>query len=167
LSWNGQQQKGGQLHLYDGNNQDLGILTDNEQSFYRTYLPDKGLALRIRVLLSRKLAVLSGSSRIFFDEPNCQGNAYGGEVQGQYPFEISRASEGRYYKGTEDFDGALRTVKSETRLSFTPHPINSQPYEFTMECINQEPEERHVYKLEEIDAPFSEPLAWPPRIVSE
>jgi hypothetical protein len=167
LSWNGQQQKGGQLHLYDGNNQDLGVITEKNLSQYETYLPDKELALIVQVFSSHKLAVLSRSFYVFFDEPNCQGNAYGGNVHGQYPYEISRASGGRFFKGTDDFVGAIRTIKSETHIAIEHHPDNGIAYDFTMECNNQGPEERHVYKLQEIDAPFSEPLVWPPRIVSE
>lgn len=140
------------LHLLDANGQDLGILLDSDNSLFKTYLNDLNVILDFRVKhypeLSNPQLELEKWG-IYFTGYDCTNEAF--IANDNSVFKV-RSNGNRHFKLLNDLKP--RTVYSVLDVS------NS--------CYNVPP---HTFGkttgLEEITLPFTQPLAWPPRIELE
>ncbi|MDD3887431.1 MAG: hypothetical protein PHN19_01520 [Patescibacteria group bacterium] len=136
---------GMQLHVYDANNQDLGILVDASLRFYNNvgvrtfdiYIPSLKKFLYID-------ADLNSSLTVYFSDANCTGSAFitDGPLD---DFRVLRVFGDRYFVKNGN------QKQSVSIASFTP---NGGACESNVGIAER-------YLLEEVTVPFSEPLTLP------
>ena len=133
------------LHLYDANNQDLGILLNSNDGLalqFTTYLPEKEIFLEMRQNYGN--IFLFEATSIYYLEQNCNGLPYTNNLGN--PHKALKAYANRIFKYTgEDI------IVGQQPLSVL---------ETTTGCQNSLPGAGALYPLEEITLPFSLPLAW-------
>lgn len=169
LSWNIQGEKGDkgdkgdtglqgpagqQLHLFDGNGQDLGISRGDT----KTYLPTLGVLAEFYISGQQVVTMLTrGGGDLFFDQPDCAGAVYVRMGQNGTPEQIQAV-----FAMNPDFPGRFRIVPGSQFGSFVSR---SYPSGDARRCINSTATQMG-WLLEPVTFPFVEPLAYPLRIVS-
>jgi len=145
------------VHLFDGNNQDLGILLDADlynggiTRQFRTYLPDENVIVSFFLThQQRKVQFADGgvSSGIFFEGLNCTGNP---------SFRIPHSSPHMVYR-------MISETISPRYFTFLNDEgdILTKSYFDGAICQNfVSPQLQYGYALREISIPFTEPIAWP------
>jgi hypothetical protein len=153
---------GKELHLFDANGQDLGILVNSVVSghhpWHYTYLLDLGVvvtfedredSLKARVF-STSGSGSGGLTGISFTEPGCTGIPFeSNETQPLNRFALVKPTNYRYFK----FNGEV--VSSLTRKSF--YAVGGAEGV----CNSNVSTVPNARVLEEIYLPFTEPLVWP------
>jgi len=134
------------LHLYDANGQDLGILlgmppSDLANNKYQTYLPGAKISLR----LTQNLEFEDGPSTIYFLTTDCSGVPYSLNSP-FYPYGFVRNGS-HFFRSTNAQRG---------QISFFSRYDGGG-------CIVDNGSINSV-EVEEISAPFTLPLAWPPEV---
>jgi len=154
---------GASLRLEDGNGQDLGIFIDADihsgsaDTYYYTYVENVGVITEFRVQNNIYEVTHRGAGfygGIFFENADCQGTAMMRSSSGMDPQRMAVATingERRYFQGTAS-DWGMGTSKS---------------YFDGATCNNTSDETRQHWRLEEVHMPFTEPVAYPLRVVSE
>lgn len=143
--------KGFSFHVFDGANQDLGIMIDFTPNGYNTYLPDQDLVLRFETR-SNGIATLEATyaGGTYYPDDNCAGVAFAENVlNGQQLF---RGSAMPYYRALVG-SPAIRNFRSRSELSSG--------------CHNEIGTFQHSYLVQLVTLPFTQPLIWPLRIGEE
>lgn len=152
-----------QLHLYDANDQDLGILVDTDGSTYRTYLSNLNVVIGFRSFTIQEtnphtVSINSpGGQSIAFNQHDCMGQLY-----------VEALANGTESWGLQqvykypDLDGYYRRIPNASTIdlaySSISWPVNGCTNNPTSSVVQP------FYPLEEIELPFEEPLAWPLQI---
>ena len=154
------------LHLYDANGQDLGILVDNLLTlFYNgTFIPTNISFSGFTTLSSSGdvefefsedvknnqvlLTTNAGAQNIYFDQSNCLGNGYMTNTNYSImPYVINLTNGPRYFTYLNS------NTTNVTVLSYSKKDLT---------CVNISPDATTtVTLLRETFLPFSLPLAWP------
>jgi hypothetical protein len=143
---------GAQLHLYDANDQDLGILTSGKLGDgYSTYLSDPAVFVLFEnndnaITFNRTVPT---ELRLYFEEENCSGQAF---TFGIKPLELFAAEGGGYIVWTANIN------PSQSKLALS--------YLSSTGCVNNRESAgagRQVL-IKYVDLSFNLPLAWPLRI---
>ncbi|TSC69148.1 MAG: Collagen triple helix repeat-containing protein [Parcubacteria group bacterium Gr01-1014_66] len=134
------------LHLFDGNGQDLGILTYSGVSSFTTYFPEiKALGEFSQGVSTAKWKYSETSAQqIYYSEPFCSGIAYVGNFQ---PMEIRRAVPSGY----------VTSIASTTGTHF----IQSLSILTGNRCSNNAFLLENSAEAKFVTLPFGEPLAFP------
>ena len=152
---------GASLHLFDGGDQDLGLLLDAADPLkpvrtYHTYLSLRDLLLAFagnaRARTLELITPLNGG--VFFEGSDCSGQAFSQNRPDRVAMEwheLVRATGPRYFKAVDETPAAF------TGLSYIPETFGAP-------CTNTSTSTPNGIWLEEISLPFTEPLAWPPDI---
>lgn len=155
------------LHLKDGNGQDLGTLVDSEllteegtttdDRLYTTYLENEGIFLEFLLRTNRTVSLLGGRTMlnsnyggIYFRNLNCTNDAF--LTTQPVPNTLYKAGT-RYFKASEE----------SLTLGSWPRATASR---YINDCQNTG-DASPLYILDEVSLPFTEPIAWPLRIVEE
>ena len=142
---------GRQLHLFDGNNQDLGIvLTAGGTGVgFNTYIPSQDVKLSFSQSNNPGSVVLEPNREsIYFINSDCTGTPYSHNAYD--PQRVTRDGLGRFYKYTID---PQTTLFIRSQLDTNPPTCN---------LINSNLSQ--LYHLAPITAPVTLPLAWPLRV---
>ncbi|MBI4098851.1 MAG: collagen-like protein [Candidatus Magasanikbacteria bacterium] len=145
---------GTQLHLFDGNGQDLGIYTGSEgESFQRTYLP--GLDLLAKFHPEGQLTTYNNG--LWFAGANCTGQKYveWDSVRSTINFQGVHSANPNVWGYARVVPGSQRI---DALVDFRQDTNPNQP------CEHLAPRVVSVYPLEAIELPFAVPLAWPLRV---
>lgn len=138
---------GTDLHLFDGNNQDLGILTSEEFPRFWTFLPTENVVLRFVQNGNNHTASLDITNTGFvFTQPACAGTPYS-SLESTYP------------------NGILKTVNGFYR--FTSDPAVNIDVQSSMNADGSCVANFSTVKatpVEQVTLPLSFPLAWPLQI---
>jgi len=143
---------GQQLHLYDANGQDLGILIESGQSpaivrWHNVLVADLGLIATIEERgHPQNIAKVYGNVPIYFTQLNCTGNTFVGNPIDHYTV-VKNTPLSKYFK----FVG---TVAPSTTIF--PSWIGDSG-----NCQNSLMGLSSTFQVEEINLSFTEPLAWP------
>lgn len=140
---------GSQLHLFDANGQDLGILINAEAnaSYFRTYIPTEFVFLNFDQSRNSSSISVTPTGTIYFHLENCIGTPYAGGPGNPHGAILTH---GRLFKYTDD--------------SIVYGPVSVSVLE-PDGCHNQQ-FGAGGYPLQEISLPFSLPLAWPLEVKS-
>ncbi len=154
--------KGASLHLYDANNQDLGVLTYglvsasgvSSPSLFSTYLFDPGVFVSFRqvnnsVIFNPTNPLLL---RVYFPELNCTGQPFSIGIN---PLELFAAEGGGYVIWTD------RISNSDSMLAKSHFDSNG--------CVNtqENPDPQNQVHVKYVNNPFTLPIAWPLQIVEQ
>ncbi len=146
---------GNSFHLYDANNQDLGMILNSElydgsiTPHFTTYDSSNGVILEFQTNPKKQTVYMITQNNypgVYFDGSNCTGNPYAWPTSENEPTTITQAN-GQFYKFTSDkgsvqkllsyFDGfSCQTLSSNNQINF-------------------------VYSLTPINLGFKQNLVWP------
>lgn len=140
---------GSSLHLYDANNQDLGILIDMQSTwatFFVTYLPVQRMFLSFGQNRD-SLSVNVGPAYfgLYFLQENCEGTPYVNDSGNPMGAVISHGNRAFRYTNEDVLHGG--------------QPLST--LEYPTGCLNSLAGAGTLYPMEEITLPFTLPLAWP------
>ena len=150
------------LHLKDANGQDLGTLvsssllteagTNTDDRLYTTYLENGDVFLEFLLRTNRTVSLMGGRTfgGIYFRNLDCTNDAF--LTTQPVPSTLYKAGT-RYFKASEE----SLTLGSWPRATASNY-LNG--------CQNSG-DGYPLYILDEVSLPFSEPIAWPLRIVEE
>lgn len=145
----------GALHLFDGNNQDLGLLiqANRPASVFITYLQNQNVLLEIRNnsdTSNHAPFIVTSNSNIYYSGPDCTGTPYSGE--GSPSASVVTFVGNRLFRFT---NGSSNNHFLSTLIG---DPGNGHG------CVNGQAPVTSLSPLEEIPMPISLPLAWPLRV---
>ncbi len=148
---------GATLRLEDGRGQDLGIYMGKEDvRYYSSVIPETGLSLTFNQNTDQATVNLQTDEgpQVFFSQSGCTGDAY--SSMRLAPTDVTRTAitgmSKRYFTGTQR-DATLTDV--------------ALSYAQATRCLDASHENRWLWPLTEVTLPFTEPLAWPLRVVVE
>ena len=166
---------GSQLHLYDANNQDLGIVVDHVgNQGYNSFITS--IESFVEFEGSRRLgagahagdpnhhyeAYIVNNGNIFYLLPDCAGIPYSGDIASQPQNTIFiGGSTNRMFKTT---DGLITRNIEVTNAGEVPGHLIMSYLSSSTGCANNPSASYQVpsfVPLEEISLPFTLPLAWP------
>ncbi len=146
------------LHLFDANNQDLGILLgSNNGGEYQIYIP----SLKLTTILQSKdnpnpkyiqLIPEHWGDTIEFEDTNCTGVAVSGYASVNSITQKSSVNGVTHYYRAVPVPNNLQKILSRLDIYGT--------------CTALDQDENISWQLEEIILPFTEPLIWPLHIQS-
>lgn len=138
------------LHLFDGNDQYLGIFLSLNQEMFTTFLPQENVIIDFSKHYNNFGDVIRlRQEEIQFTEVNCSGNPY--TIRTSVAADtLMKAAQGLYYKVTTDPVVVLITTSR----------MNSGG------CNNTSSRDS-LRRLEQVSIPFTEPVAWPLEIRTE
>jgi len=145
---------GTSLHLEDGRGQDLGVLLSISSNRYNTFSSELDALLQFTISQDGRVIHVTGGKQLYYMEENCHGNPFVGFVT-----DLDRA----LFYG--DWDPSGRLYKHD--FSEAPQKRISLSEWMGGACQNVTREIEHAIDIEEVSLPFTEPLAWPLRIVAE
>jgi len=149
-------------HVYDSNDQDLGILidadvypsVDYDRQLYKTFLLEQGVFLPIESnIRSNSIALIMGSyGGVFFEQRDCTGTAFSRNQSSASigTHMLVKVTGPRYFKYNDS--------------NLVQHVSNSYIPFVGQACTNTGEESSNGYTLEEVLLPFIEPLQWPLKI---
>jgi Collagen triple helix repeat (20 copies) len=149
---------GASLHLYDANGQDLGLLVENNgDASFLTFQMNENVfttfSQGVRSDDTTFVRLLPNQKTIYFDGPNCQGNAFMNVFEAPPILQhIVIASGGSIFspRYTVDRGSSLQTRQALSRFNTVAAP-----------CVNDPHSVQHTMLIEEVSLPFTEPLTWP------
>lgn len=149
-----------QLHLFDGNEQDLGILIDFAR--YTSYLPDLDLFVEFSESGNFDQGVdvrLVRGGNVWFGGPNCTGQMF---VEGN-DVASSRLYRSIHSRNPEVY-GYSRIASDQSVDLILSSRQNDDPVN---PCTIYEPRDQrvqHYFPVEPVELPFQEPIAWPLKV---
>ena len=143
---------GTELHLFDANGQDLGVLVnirENNEDFFTTYNQNLTAFLQFQNFQANPKTKFQYVENIdyFFEEENCEGEPFTRLLGSLYA-----VRKGNPYQNYWMFD-LTETPKSRSYLS--------QAVPDARLCVPNVGTIEYSVMLKEISLPFTEPLAWP------
>jgi hypothetical protein len=147
---------GASLRLEDGNGQDLGILLSVDDERYRTFGAETETVQNFTFSRDGTPIHVTGGSPLYYMEEDCSGK----------PFTVvtDTLMSHRLLRG--DYDPARALYKYN--LSQPPAPRTSVSERMSGGgCQNVSRDISRAIDIEEVTLPFTEPLAWPLRIVTD
>jgi len=144
---------GTDLHLFDADGQDLGVLldvdtSDNDTHVYTAFLPSIGL-IEVKTKNNESILSLQSKFGVFFTDVDCSGNAF--TILSYSGHLMNKISDGRYF----------------TASSSTSEILTGVSLDDTNKCVAINSGTSTIgFLLKEVVLPFTEPLAWPLEIKS-
>ena len=147
-------QNGNTLHLYDGNNQDLGLIVSTDVSNYITYIPQSNVSVQIKADdVAKSIGVYTFYNTVTFEDVNCGGAAFASQ---RNPKSI---------KNLIQVTGLIGGINRYYRYESTSpiHQITKSLVNSSSGCANLDGGADFYpnFALQEVALPFTEPLAWP------
>lgn len=145
------------LHLQDGNGQDLGIFIGGVGAF-QSYIPSSGVWADFLVNNTTRTAIFVGKAQyVFFSGTGCSGTPYfDSAALGVGNLGMVRIPSSRFFKWAQTPTLFSVVVKSSAYGGETPSVCGD--HLSTLASADE---------ATEVTAPFTEPLAWPLKIVQE
>jgi hypothetical protein len=144
-------------HLYDGNNQDLGlVLYFDGDVTTKTLIPQLGVTANYDMYYEK---LRLNNVVIHYSQINCLGNAM---IDSDSSSHVTSASLEKLFvlTGDESISRPVYRVVKNSTLSHTSWLSSNTGYG----CINQSAGPSNLLTVEQVTLPFTEPLAYPLRI---
>ena len=139
----------GGLHLYDANNQDLGIFLYAEGGATKTFLPtfNKTINFISNDVSGLNVNTLIGDvqGKIYYDQLFCSGTAFLKNPSALLGIQKLTGTPNKYYRTINN------TAAIRTSLSYNNGII----------CVNSQSFSSWSIAVEQINLPFNEPVVWP------